>query len=102
MMKLAMRKIFPSHAVTLGFVTAAAIALDMFVSVMVEPRFKDSRTLQFEIVAILELAFVLFLYGLLIAGVVLLLRRKLFLSVCYVAASMATAWPILSASAPAA
>ena len=90
MMKLTMRKIFPSHPVTLGFVTAAAIALHMFVSVIVEPRTKYSWTLEFKIVAYLEMAFVLFLYGLLIAGVVLLLRRKLFLSMCYLAACAAT------------
>jgi hypothetical protein len=89
-MKLTMRKIFPSHPVTLGFVTAAAIALHMFVSVIVEPRTKYSWTLQFKVVAYLDLAFVLFLYGLLIAVVVLLLRRKLFLSMCYLAACAAT------------
>jgi hypothetical protein len=89
-MKLIMRKIFPSHAVTLGFVTAAATALHMFVSIIVEPRTKDSRTLQFEIVASLELAYFLFVYALFIASVVLLLRRKLFLSVCYLAACAAT------------
>jgi hypothetical protein len=85
-----MRKIFPSHAVTLGFVTAAATALHMFVSVIVQPRTTDSRTLQFEIVASLELAYFLFIYALFIVSVVLLLRRKLFLSVCYLAACAAT------------
>ncbi|MBI3700100.1 MAG: hypothetical protein HY242_06570 [Afipia sp.] len=90
MMNLTGQKIFPSHAATLGFVTAAAIVVDMFVSVVVEPRFKDARSLQFEIVAALELAFGLFIYALFIAGVVLLLRRKIFLSSCYLAAFAAT------------
>jgi hypothetical protein len=90
MMKLTMPKIFPSHPVTLGLVTAAAIALHMFLSVIVAPRTKYSWTLQFKVVGYLELAFVLFLCGLLITGVVLLLRRKLFLSMCYLAACAAT------------
>jgi hypothetical protein len=85
-----MRKIFPSHPVTLGFVTAAAVALHMFVSVIVSPRVKYSWTLQFKIVGFLELAFLLFLCGLLITGIVLLLRRKLFLSMCYLAACAAS------------
>jgi hypothetical protein len=89
MMKL-MRKIFPSHAVTLGFVTAAVIALYIFVRVIVEPRFKDALSLEANVVATIKLAFVLFLCGLLIAGVVLLLRRRLFLSMCYLAACAAT------------
>jgi uncharacterized protein with PQ loop repeat len=90
MMKLTMRKIFPSHAVTLGFVTAAAMALHLFLSVIVSPRTKDGMSIHFSVVGILELAFFLFIYALLIACVVLLLRRKLFLSVCYLAACAAT------------
>jgi hypothetical protein len=89
MMKLMTRKTFPSHPVTLGFVTAAAIALHMFLRVVVDPRIKDGLSLQSDVVAILGIAFALFIYGLLIAAVVLLLRRKLFLSVCYLAACAA-------------
>lgn len=85
-----MRKIFPSHPVTLGFVTAAATALYMFLSVVVEPRFKVAFSLQLRSIVIFQIAFVLFMYALVIAGVVLLLRRKLFLSVCYLAAFAAT------------
>jgi hypothetical protein len=90
MMKLTMRKIFPSHAVTLGFVTAAAIALNLFVSVIVSPRFKDASSLENRLITQFEITFYLFFYGLLIAVVVLLLRRKLFLSMCYLAAFAAT------------
>jgi hypothetical protein len=90
MMKLTMRKIFPSHPVTLGFVTAAAIVLNLFVSVIVEPRFKDASSLQAKLITQFEIAFALFFYGLLIAVVVMLLRRKLFLSMCYLAAFAAT------------
>jgi hypothetical protein len=90
MMKLTVRKILPSHAVTLGFVTAAAIALNLFVSVIVSPRFKDALSLENRLITQIEITFALFFYGLLIAVVVLLLRRKLFLSMCYLAAFAAT------------
>jgi hypothetical protein len=90
MMKFEMRKIFPSHAVTLGFVTTVVIALHMFASVIVEPRFKDALSFESNVVAILQIVFGLFIYGSLVAGVVLLLSRKLFLSVCYLAACAAT------------
>jgi hypothetical protein len=89
-MKLNMRRIFPSHAVTLGFVTAAVIALHMFASVIVSPHFKDALSLEHSVILYVQLVFGLFIYASLIAGVVLLLRRKLFLSVCYLAACAAT------------
>ena len=89
-MKLSMRKILPSHPVTLGFVTAAAIALNLVVSVIVSPRFKDALSLENRLITQFEIAFALFFYGLLVAVVVLLLRRKLFLSMCYLAAFAAT------------
>jgi hypothetical protein len=89
-MKLTMRKIFPSHPVTLGFATAAVIALNLFVSVIVSPRFKDAVSLENRLITQFEIAFALFFYGLLIAVAVLLLRRKLFLSMCYLAAFAAT------------
>lgn len=85
-----MRKILPSHAVTLGFVTAAVIILNLFVSVVVSPHFKDGLSLEHRVIVRIQIAFALFIYASLIAGVVLLLRRKLFLSVCYLVACAAT------------
>jgi hypothetical protein len=90
MMKLTMRKIFPSHAVTLGLVTGAVIALHMFLSVIVSPHITDGLSLQRSVITYVQIVFGLFIYGSLIASVVLLLRRKLFLSVCYLAACAAT------------
>jgi hypothetical protein len=90
MMKLGMRKIFPSHPVMLAFVTAAAILSNLVVSVIVSPRFKDALSVQAKLITQFEIAFALFFYGLLIVVVVLLLRRKLFLSICYLAAFAAT------------
>jgi hypothetical protein len=88
--KVIVRKILPAHSVALGFVTAAATALHLLLNVVVSPRVKDATSLQFNIIGTLELAFFLFIYALLIAGVVLLLRRKLFLSVCYLTACATT------------
>lgn len=85
-----MRKNFPLHAVTLGFVTAVATPLYMYLRVVVEPRIKDGLSPQLRSIVTFETAFILFMYTLLIAGVVLLLRRKLFLSMCYLAAFAAT------------
>ncbi|MEA2820210.1 MAG: hypothetical protein QOJ86_2214 [Bradyrhizobium sp.] len=90
MMNLTIRKIFPSHPVTLGFLTAVAIALNLVVSVILSPRFKNALSPEAKLITQLEIAFALFFYGLLIALVVLLLRRKLFLSMCYLAAFAAT------------
>jgi hypothetical protein len=50
------------------------------------PRVNDSTSPLFSVIAAIELFYVLFTYLLLIVGAVLLLRRKLFLAVCYLAA----------------
>ena len=73
MMKLGMRKIFPSHLVTLGFVTAAVIILNLFVSVVVSPHFKDGLSVEHRVIVRIQIAFALFIYASLIAAVVLLL-----------------------------
>ncbi len=70
----------------LAIVIVAATALDIFVEVFAEPRVKDSTSALFSVIGVMQLFYVLFTYSLLMAGVVLLLRRKLFLSVCYLAA----------------
>jgi hypothetical protein len=84
-----MRKIFPSHAVTLGLVTAAVMVLHLFLGVIVKPRVKDAMSFEFKVVGILELAVVLFMCVALIAGIALLFRRKLFISMCYLVACVA-------------
>jgi len=84
-----MRRFFSSHVVVLGIVTAAATALDLFLGVVVDPLVKDATSLQYEILSFTRLAFVLFSFSLLMVGVILLFRRKLFLSVCYLAAGVA-------------
>ena len=75
-----MRKILSSHSAALGCVAAAAIALHLFVNVIVSPRVKDSTSVEYSVITFTELAFYLFIYLLPIAGVVLLLRRNLVLS----------------------
>ncbi len=81
-----LRKIRASHSTVLAIVIVAATALDIFVEVFAEPRVKDSTSALFSVIGVIQLFYVLFTYSLLMAGVVLLLRRKLFLSVCYLAA----------------
>jgi hypothetical protein len=87
-MELVMRRFFSSHVVLLGIVTAAVVGLDIFFDVVVDPRLEERAGLLYEILAFFELAYALFLCSLLIMGVVLLLRRKLFLSVCYLVAGV--------------
>jgi hypothetical protein len=81
-----LRKISASHSIVLAIVIVAATALDIFLEVLAGPRVKDSTSPLFSVIAATELFYVLFAYSLLIVGVVLLLRRKLFMSVCYLAA----------------
>jgi hypothetical protein len=87
--KLTIRNTLSSHSTLLGIITAAAVALYLFVEVIAEPRVRDATSLESSIIEITKLSYVLFMYLLFIAGVVLLLRRKPFLSVCYLAASAA-------------
>lgn len=81
-----MRKILASHSTVLAIVIVVATALDIFLEVFAGPRVNDSTSPLFSVIAAIELFYVLFTYLLLIVGAVLLLRRKLFLSVCYLAA----------------
>jgi hypothetical protein len=84
-----MRKILPSHSVTLALLTAAAIALHLFLNVVISPHVKDAVSLPFNLLAAAELIFYLLIYAFFFAGAILLLSRKLFSSVCYLAAGAA-------------
>jgi hypothetical protein len=89
--KLAVRDTLSSHSTRLGLVTTAAVSLYLFIDVIAEPKIRDSTSVEFGIIGITKLSYILYMCSVLIAGVVLFLRRKLFLSVCYLAAG-ATAY----------
>ena len=80
------RKILARHSIVLAIVIIAATALDIFLDVFVEPRIIDGTSPILSAIAAIDLFCALSAYPLLIAGAVLMLRRKLFTSVCYLAA----------------
>jgi len=75
-----------SHSILLAIVIFAATALDIFLEVVAEPRITDGTSPLLDVMITISLIYVLSTYSLFVVGVVLLLRRKLFLSVCYLAA----------------
>ena len=81
-----MRKILALREIVLAIVIVAATALDILLEVFAAPRITDGTSSLLSVIDAITILHVLFTYSLLIAGVVLLLRRKLFLSVCYLAA----------------
>jgi len=69
----------------LGLATAAATILHAYERVIVRPRIIDGTSLLAYVCSLLDLIVVLIFFSLFVVGAILLLRRKLCLSACYLA-----------------
>jgi hypothetical protein len=86
MTKRSMRNTLFAHSTLLGLITAGAVTLYLFVDVIAWPRVRDGTSLEAHIIVITRFFYCLFTYSMLAVSVVLSLCRKIFLSVCYLAA----------------